>query len=74
MNSEARDVYRFLQAIHLHPDDRAIHEMFIQWLDELDEPELADEQRALLEERRKRGGRGPNEFWVDEDGVPRCSC
>jgi len=45
MNRESQELKKFLDAIHENPGDVDLRKVFADWLDEHDEPELADEQR-----------------------------
>ena len=47
MNSEARELKAFLDAIAADPRDMTTRLVFADWLDEHNEPELADEQRKF---------------------------
>lgn len=47
MGPEARELKKFLDAIHENPRDLTTRLVYADWLDEHDEPELADEQRKF---------------------------
>jgi uncharacterized protein (TIGR02996 family) len=45
MNQEAKELYRFMEAIGKNPEDLDTRRVFADWLEEHDEPELADYHR-----------------------------
>lgn len=51
MHSEAKELKAFLDAIQQNPRDVTTRKIFADWLDEHDEPELADEQRNFSLEK-----------------------
>jgi uncharacterized protein (TIGR02996 family) len=54
VNQEANEVYHFMQAIGENPEDYATRLIFADWLDDHDEPELAQFQRDYCSEPAKR--------------------
>ena len=47
MHSDARTLMAFMEALAKNPLDLATRSMFAGWLDDHDEPELADQQRSF---------------------------
>ncbi len=50
MNREAKELKAFIDRIAAEPGDLNTRRIFADWLDEHDEPELADEQRKIVAE------------------------
>jgi uncharacterized protein (TIGR02996 family) len=51
MHQEAKELHRFMLAIHAEPSDLTTRRVFADWLDDHDEPELAQEQREFCTDR-----------------------
>lgn len=62
MGPEAKELYAFLKAVQEKPADTQIRQVFSDWLEEHDEPDLADVYRK--EARYILSGRKEAEDWL----------
>lgn len=51
MNSESKELHAFMKQVHDYPRDVKTRKVFADWLEDHDEPELADEQRNFSLEK-----------------------